>query len=73
MTGEEADAPDERRTKPTPRMNPARSGIFAPQQALLGSLDEASVNHTLNRTEAAHKSPAGITGEIARERITPLA
>jgi hypothetical protein len=71
MTDEEADALDERWTKTTPRINPARSGVFARQRALLEALDTVSANYILNRAEAAHKSPAEIISEMVWGKITP--
>jgi hypothetical protein len=69
MTDEEADMLDERWTKTTPRINPARPGVFARQRALLEALDAVSANYILNRAEATHKSPTEIIGEMVREKI----
>jgi hypothetical protein len=70
MTDGEADALDELWTKTTPRINPARPGIFARQRALLEALDAVSANYIASRAEATHKSPAEIIGEMVREKIT---
>jgi hypothetical protein len=69
MTDEEADALDDLWTRTTPKVNPARPGVFARQRTLLETLDSLSANYIQNRAEASHKTPAEIIGELVREKI----
>jgi hypothetical protein len=69
MTDEEAAALDDLWTRTIPKVNLARSGVFAQQRALLETLDSLSANYIQNRAEALQKTPAEIIGELVREKI----
>ena len=68
MTDEEADVLDELLTNTTPRLTNI-PGVFARQRALLGALDEITVNYLITKAEISHKNPSEIIGELVREKI----
>jgi hypothetical protein len=70
MTDEEYDALDERWTKTTPKVNFARSGIFARQRALLEVLDKVTASYLLTQAEATNQTPAQIISKIVQKEIT---
>ncbi|MDR1419045.1 MAG: hypothetical protein LBI86_01605 [Treponema sp.] len=69
MTDEEYEALDERWTKTLPKINFSRPGVFAQQRYLLDCLDAVTAAYILSRSEAVHKTPAEIIGELVREKI----
>ena len=64
MTDEEAALLDDRWTNTTPKVNPARLGVFARQRALLEVLDKVTANYILTRAEATNQTPAQVLSKI---------
>ena len=70
MTDEEYDALDELWTKTTPKVNFARSGVFARQRALLEVLDKVAASYIMTRAEATKQTPAQVISKIVHQEIT---
>jgi hypothetical protein len=68
MTLEEAQALDDLLTGTDPAFTNV-PGVFAKQRSLLDALDDVSKNYIQTRSEAIHKPPAQIIGEMVRREI----
>ena len=70
MTEEEAEYWDEYFTKNTPRVNPAKLGVFARRRVnRFAGLDDLSVDYLLTKSIATRKTPEEIIGELIRKEI----
>jgi hypothetical protein len=69
MTKEEADALDELWAETTPKVNPVKSGVFARNGFAMVSLDALSAAYIRSRSDATHKTPEEIIGELVRKEI----
>jgi hypothetical protein len=72
MTLEEAKALDNLLTETDPEFTDI-PGVFAKQRNLLDALDVVSKNYIQTRSEAAHKTPAEIVGELVRKELQATA
>jgi hypothetical protein len=71
MTLEEAKALDDLLTGTDPEFTDI-PGVFAKQRNLLDALDDVSKNYIQTRSEATHKPPAQIIGEMVRHEIAAV-
>ena len=69
ITEEEAEALDELWTKTTPKVKANGTGFVSRREARLMCLDTLTMNYPLTKSEATHKAPAQIVGELVREKI----
>lgn len=67
MTEEEADRLDELWTNTTPEIDTSKPGYFTQHMAHLIEVDNLSAAYL--RTDATHKTPSQIIGEMVREQI----
>ena len=68
MTLEEAKTLDKLLTETDPEFTDI-PGVFAKQRNLLDALDVVSANYIKTKSEATHKTPAQLIGELVREKI----
>ncbi|GHU59486.1 hypothetical protein FACS189444_4860 [Spirochaetia bacterium] len=68
MTLEEAQALDDLLTETDPDFTDT-PGVFAKQRSLLDALDVVAKNYIQTKSEATHKLPAQIIGEMVRREI----
>jgi hypothetical protein len=68
MTLEEAKALDDLLTETDPEFTDI-PGVFAKQRNLLDALDDVSKNYIQTRSEATHKPPAQIIGDLVRKEL----
>ena len=73
ITEEEAEALDELWTKTTPKVKANGTGFVSRREARLMGLDTLTMNYLITKSEATHKTPAQIVGELVRERIAASA
>ena len=69
ITEEEAEALDELWTKTTPKVKANGTGFVSRREARLMGLDTLTMNYLITKSEATHKTPAQIVGELVREKI----
>jgi hypothetical protein len=70
MTDEEADALDELVTKNPPKVSgDGKSGFFMKHKGNIVILDDISVAWLRVRSEATHKTPSELVGDMVREKI----
>jgi hypothetical protein len=70
MTEEEYDALDELLTKTTPKVSgDGKSGFFIQHKDEIVILDHVSAAYVRAKSEAAHKTPTEIIGELVRKEI----
>ncbi|MDR2588440.1 MAG: hypothetical protein LBC67_03340 [Spirochaetales bacterium] len=73
MTEAEADALDELWTKTTPKVSgDGTSGFFMKHKGNLVVLDDLSAAWLRARSDALHKTPTELIGEMVREKIAAL-
>jgi hypothetical protein len=71
MTDEEADALDELVTRNPPKVSGnGKSGFFMKHKGNVVILDDVSAAWLRAASEAAHKTPGEIIGDMVREKIT---
>ncbi|GHV37312.1 hypothetical protein AGMMS49546_04680 [Spirochaetia bacterium] len=68
MTMEEAKALDDLLTETDPEFTDI-PGVFAKQRNLLDALDAVSKNYIQTKSEATHKLPAQIIGDMVRKEL----
>jgi hypothetical protein len=71
MILEEAKALDDLLTETDPEFTDI-PGVFAKQHNLLDALDVVSKNYIQTKSEATHKPPAQIIGEMVRREIAAV-
>jgi hypothetical protein len=70
MTDEEADALDEQVTKNPPKVSgDGKSGFFMKHKGNIIILDDISAAWLQVRSEATHKTPSELVGDMVREKI----
>jgi len=70
LTEEEYDAPDEKWTKTTPKGGPNGTVFFAQRKAARSiTVDSFTADCLFTKSVADRKIPAGIIGELVREKI----
>jgi hypothetical protein len=69
ITEEEAEVLDELWTKTTPKVKANGTGFVSRREARLMGLDTLTMNYLITKSEATHKTPAQIVGELVREKI----
>ena len=69
----EEEALDELWTKTTPKVKANGTGFVSRREARLMGLDTLTMNYLITKSEATHKPPAQIIGELVREKITASA
>jgi hypothetical protein len=71
LTEEEYDALDEYWTKNTPKVSgDGKSGFFAKHRGNIVILDDVSAAYLRVKSEATHKTPSELIGEMVREKIS---
>jgi hypothetical protein len=74
MTEEEYDALDDLLTKTTPKVTgDGKSGFFMQHKDEIVILDHISATYLRAASEATHKTPTEIIGELVREKILQTA
>ncbi|MDR1909833.1 MAG: hypothetical protein LBQ35_07985 [Spirochaetaceae bacterium] len=69
LTDEEAAALDEYYTAHIPKVGPNEGGFFANRTRRLMPVDDVSATWLRVQSEATHKTPTEIIGELIREKI----